>query len=233
MVPVVGCQTGSMTPADDTDIPVSPGGGQVPGGSTAVFTMREAARVAGVSVSTLRRRRDDLAAAGAVIDSSGWQVPITALIAAGLISGEGQHHDIDDAPSAGTETATEAPGSDLGAVVRVRELEQRVQELSEQLHLWQRRAEVAEARAEERARSLDVLRVANESERLALRMLTTGTHGQTPPHTVTDAPENTATATDSAPPPTQADSSASSQRAAENAARSARRGGFLRRLFTD
>lgn len=104
----------------------------------------------------------------------------TALIAVGLISGEGHH---DDAPagkasSAPGVSAAETPSEDPEAVVRVRQLEQQVQELSEQLHHWQRRAEVAEARAEERARSLEVLRIANESERLALRMLTTGTHDQ-------------------------------------------------------
>lgn len=74
-MPVVGCQTAVMTPDDDTSISVPTSGTGVSRGSTAVFTMREAARVAGISVSTLRRRRDDLAAAGAVIDCSGWQAP--------------------------------------------------------------------------------------------------------------------------------------------------------------
>lgn len=190
-----------------------------------MFTMREAARVAGVSVSTLRRRRDELTAAGAVIDPNGWQVPITALIAAGLISGEGHHADDNDTPAAAAVTP--------GAGVRVRELEQRVQELNEQLHHWQRRAEVAEARAEERARSLEVLRIANESERLALRMLTTGpAHDQNQQHsteTTTPGAADTAAAPGAVPP------EVSTQRpgTVEDSTRGTRRGGFLRRLFTD
>lgn len=194
----------------------------------AVFTMREAARVAGVSVSTLRRRRDELTAAGAVIDPNGWQVPITALIAAGLIPGEG-HHDDHDAPAAAKDTS----GDDPGAGVRVRQLEQQVQELSEQLHHWQRRAEVAEARAEERARSLEVLRIANESERLALRMLTTGpAHDQDQQRSAeTTAPGAADVA--AAPQPVHPDVSAQRLGTVEDSARATRRGGFLRRLFTD
>lgn len=196
--------------------------------------MREAARVAGVSVSTLRRRRDELTAAGAVIDPNGWQVPITALIAVGLVPGEGHHTDDNDTaatetPEASDAAAKDAPGGDPDdgphAVVRVRELEQKVRELSEQLHLWQRRAEVAEARAEERARSLDVLRIANESERLALRMLTS----QHAP-TTTPAPADTPPAPPEDTGPTHAPAQ---QEAPATEQGQSRRGGFLRRLFTD
>lgn len=191
--------------------------------------MREAARVAGVSVSTLRRRRDELTAAGAVIDPNGWQVPITALIAAGLISGEGHHADDNDTPAAAAVT----PGGDPGVEVRVRELEQRVQELNEQLHHWQRRAEVAEARAEERARSLEVLRIANESERLALRMLTTGpAHDQNQQHS-TETTTPGAADSAAAPQPGHPDVSTQRPETVEDSTRGTRRGGFLRRLFTD
>ena len=60
------------------------------GGSVPIFTMREAASAAGVSTSTLRRKKAALLEAGAVISDTGWQVPMTALIAAGLIPGEGE-----------------------------------------------------------------------------------------------------------------------------------------------
>ncbi|MEV7650926.1 hypothetical protein [Kocuria marina] len=66
------------------------------------------------------------------------------------------------ASSAQTPEASESTGRLLE---RVRELETEVQE-------WRRRAEVAEARAEERRRALDALQIANETERMALRMLT-------------------------------------------------------------
>lgn len=194
----------------------------------AVFTMREAAQVAGVSVSTLRRRRDDLVAAGAVIDPAGWQVPITALIAAGLLPGEGQH----DTPTTGTPRT--APGS--GPAVssgegdtaqhqhELRRLQERVQELVEEVGHWRRRAEVAEARAEERGQSLETLRIANESERLALRMLISQHTPTTTP--ATDTPPTPPGDTDPAHAPAQQEVPATEQG-------QSRRGGFLRRLFTD
>lgn len=156
---------GVMTTRGDTPSDKTPSQEGVSGGSSAVFTMKEAADVAGVSVSTLRRRRGELEEAGATITSAGWQVPMTALIAVGLIHGEGFHA----APPARSSTPSAQPseGSEnTGRLLeRVRELEAEVQE-------WRRRAEVAEARAEERRRALDALQIANETERMALRMLT-------------------------------------------------------------
>ena len=75
----------------------------------------------------------------------------------------------------------------------------------------------------------DVVRIANESERLALRMLTTGTHDQHTQHpTATTAPRAEATAV---PKPTETETAEQSPGA--DSARGTRRGGFLRRLFTD
>ncbi|GEC98965.1 hypothetical protein KVA01_11200 [Kocuria varians] len=64
---------------------------------------------------------------------------------------------------------------------RVRELEAEVQE-------WRRRAEVAEARAEEHHRALDAFQIANKTERMALRMLT-GQSSRTTPEPAAPAPE--------------------------------------------
>lgn len=162
------CQTVSMDTSDDHTYSEAPDQQGLSGGSTAVFTMREAANVAGISVSTLRRRRADLIAGGAVIESSGWQVPITALIAAGLIPGEGE-------PPARPETGrSERTRPDPSRESGIRHFEEQVRELEQQVAEWRRRAEIAEARAEERGRSLEILRTANETERLALRMLTGG-----------------------------------------------------------
>lgn len=140
-----------------------------------VFTMREAAEVAGVSVSTLRRRREDLIAAGAGITESGWKVPMTALIGAGLIDGEGPRRE-EVAPEAVSEAKDEPqeekPREDGSA--RVEELLEALREVERERDEWRRRAEIAEAVAEERKYSLEALRAANESERLALRMLTAG-----------------------------------------------------------
>lgn len=219
-----------MTPPSETPSNESPDQTGGVGGSVAVFTMREAAQVAGVSVSTLRRRRDDLVAAGAVIDPAGWQVPITALIAAGLLPGEGQHH----TPTTGTPQTHPGPGpsvasSGQGSAAQhqheLRRLQERVQELVEEVGHWRRRAEVAEARAEERGRSLETLRIANESERLALRMLTS----QHAP-TTTPAPADTPPAPPEDTGPTHAPAQ---QEAPATEQGQSRRGGFLRRLFTD
>lgn len=141
------------------------------GGVTGAFTMKEAAEVAGISVSTLRRRKAALVEAGATVSDSGWQVPMTALIAAGLIPGEGA-----GAARADTPVAPEQDHETSALRERIAELEHQVSEL-------RHRAEVAEAVAAERQQTLDVLRIANESERMALRMLT---GGGTPAQTASD-----------------------------------------------
>lgn len=161
-----------MTTYGDTPNNKVPSQGGVSGGSSAVFTMKEAADVAGVSVSTLRRRRTELEEAGATITSAGWQVPMTALIAVGLIHGEGFHTAPQARPSTPSAQSPDEAKSTGRLLERVRELEAEVQE-------WRRRAEVAEARAEERRRALDALQIANETERIALRMLT-GQSSHTP-----------------------------------------------------
>lgn len=154
---------------NDTAGPLTAQG--ITGGTTAVFSMKQAAQVAGISVSTLRRRRTDLIAAGADISPDGWKVPMTALVACGLIAGEG--------PEAASRPAsvTPRPGEgheDSRQAHQLEELTDQVRELEREVGEWRRRAEVAEARAEERGRALDALRVANETERMALRMLTAG-----------------------------------------------------------
>lgn len=165
-------------------------------GTTAVFSMKQAAQVAGISVSTLRRRRTDLIAAGADISPDGWNVPMTALVACGLITGEG--------PEAASRPAsvTPHPGERHGTSGQSRQLDEltaQVRELEHQVSEWRRRAEVAEARAEERGRALDALRIANETERMALRMLTASTSTSAP---VQPAQESTPAADQATPSPT-------------------------------
>ena len=43
------------------------------------YTLKSAAARAGVSVSTMRRRKDALIAAGATVEPSGWTIPLRAL----------------------------------------------------------------------------------------------------------------------------------------------------------
>lgn len=165
---MAGCQTGAMT-TDDTAGSLTDQG--ITGGTTAVFSMKQAAEVAGISVSTLRRRRSDLTAAGAVISPEGWKVPMTALVACGLIAGEGP--EVASRPASMTPRPGEGHETS-GQSWQIEELTAQVRELEREVSEWRRRAEVAEARAEERGHALDALRVANETERMALRMLTAG-----------------------------------------------------------
>lgn len=164
-------------------------------GTTAVFSMKQAAEVAGVSVSTLRRRRDDLVAAGADISPEGWKVPITALVACGLIPGEGPQ--TPEKPSR-LHPRNGDGGGDPALAQQLEELTAQVRELEQEIGEWRRRAEVAEARAEERGRALDALRVANETERMALRMLTAGTSTPAP---LQPTQESTSSAEPAAPTP--------------------------------
>lgn len=122
---------------------------------------------------------------------------MTALVACGLIAGEGPE------ASARPASLTPRPGESHGASGhsrRAEDLTVQVRELEREVGEWRRRAEVAEARAEERGRALDALRMANETERLALRMLTAGTFTSTalPPQ---PAQEQTPSAERAAPTP--------------------------------
>lgn len=167
-----------------------------------VFTMREAAEVAGVSVSTLRRRREDLVAAGAGITEQGWQVPMTALIGAGLIDGEGPRREDPD-PEAVSETKDEPQKDEQredDRSARIEELLETLRETERDRDEWRRRAEIAEAVSEERRYSLDALRAANESERLALRMLTAGDSPRTTaPEQAAGEPERERPASEESP----------------------------------
>lgn len=49
-----------------------------------VYTLADAAAATGRSMPTIRRRREQLVAAGAVVDPKGWRIPHSALIAAGF-----------------------------------------------------------------------------------------------------------------------------------------------------
>lgn len=119
-----------------------------------VFGLAEAARVTGVSVSTLRRRRDDLRKHGASTDSKGgWQIPVHTLLALGLL----------DKVTADVEPVEPPPviPPDGGLVTA---LKTEVEQLRAALADAERRAAVAEARAEERNRVI-------ETQQVAMRLL--------------------------------------------------------------
>lgn len=70
------------TMTDTTPTPEPP---EHTGTTEATFGMKKAAQVAGISVSTIRRHKDTLRQYGAIIEPDGWQVPISALVAADLM----------------------------------------------------------------------------------------------------------------------------------------------------
>lgn len=71
---------------------------------SSMFTMKQAAEVAGVSISVLQRQKSELEAAGAVITPAGWKIPHTSLVAVGLIeSGTSQRNEDNDLSRPGVE----------------------------------------------------------------------------------------------------------------------------------
>jgi len=66
---------------------------------TDTLTLKAAAARAGVSVSTIRRRKEALIAAGASVDPTGWAIPLSALEATFGISSERTHDTPIDTPA--------------------------------------------------------------------------------------------------------------------------------------
>lgn len=118
-----------------------------PAPAGAVFTLAEAAQVAGVSTSTIKRRRVDLLKAGATSTPQGWQVPVSALVAVGLLDGvTGQATVVDPVRDLALTPLIGAGVDPLEPVVR---------QLRQALADAERRAAVAEAISVERDRLIE------------------------------------------------------------------------------
>lgn len=145
--------------------------------------LAEAAKACGVSVSTLRRKRSELAAHGAAQTATGWHIPVTALIALSLMgrTTDAHHGTGHDTPMTPTTTATTGGAGDV--------LAGELEALRGKLAQAEQRAAVAEAIAAERERII-------QTQAMALRMLE-GTKAPAPAVPGPDAPalaEGTATA---------------------------------------
>jgi hypothetical protein len=153
-----------------TGVKTPPAGGPTLG-------LAEAAKACGVSVSTLRRKRPELAALGAAQTATGWRIPITALIALGLMDRTtgGRHDGQHDTPMTPTTTA---PVDALTAPVDA--LTAQLDALRTALADAERRA-VAEAVAAERERMI-------QTQAMALRMLEASKPPATPTPTITTQP---------------------------------------------
>lgn len=122
-------------------------------------SMAEAARLSGLSVSTLRRRRDALAAHGATRHDAGWVIPISALVTLGLMPPV----TAPDAPSADQVTPVMTPPGDGAVTALTAERDAALERAKAAEH----RADLAERTAAERDRVI-------EAQANALRMLEAG-----------------------------------------------------------
>jgi hypothetical protein len=116
--------------------------------------LAEAAKACGVSVSTLRRKRPELEENGAAQTAKGWRIPVTALIALGLMdrTTDAHHEGRQDNPL----TPAMTPPDDA--------LMAQLDALRTALADAEQRAAVAEAVAAERERMI-------QTQAMALRML--------------------------------------------------------------
>lgn len=134
--------------------------------SPPVLGLAQAAKAAGVSESTLRRRRGELKEHGATQTDKGWRIPIPALVSLGLMpattpaeAGRGPER---PAESLVEPSTTPDQSSALTA---------RVEALQRQLAEAEQRAAVAEAVLVERERILEERERTIQVQDMALRML--------------------------------------------------------------
>lgn len=142
--------------------------------------LTQAAKACGVSVSTLRRRKDQLVAAGTKITDKGWKIPIPALVSLGYLSGT--------TPPEKPMTPIVEPPLEPPVILTFETPTSEVEELRLKLVEAETRAQVAEAISVERERIIQV-------QAAALRMLergTSDTHTKTPVEGVPDTPSDTA-----------------------------------------
>lgn len=111
------------------------------GTNEATFGMKKAAQVAGISVSTIRRNKSRLEECGAEISSDGWKVPMSALVASGLMR---------------RQAPPDIPIEDLKSPQNNSQNPERVHQLEREVLELKHRAELAEERqysAEQQARA--------------------------------------------------------------------------------
>ncbi|MBB2997685.1 hypothetical protein E9229_003958 [Paeniglutamicibacter cryotolerans] len=149
-------------------------------GTPPIMGLAEAARECGISVSTLRRRKEALVTAGATVSPKGWEIPIPALVALGYLGST------TPPPASPVTPATKPPGD-----ARVEAALIEVDSLRARLADAEQRAAVAEAIAGERERVI-------QAQAATLRMLERGTPAgpaESLPDTSDDGyPDNPATA---------------------------------------
>lgn len=148
----ITCDTFPMT--DATPTPEPP---EHTSTSEATFGMKRAAQVAGISVSTIRRHKDTLRKYGAIIEPEGWQVPMSALVAAELMRPQTPP---DKMPATEQDITSKATSAEQDKDVQL------------ELERLRHRAELAEERQRSAEREAELLREALQVERRMITVMT-------------------------------------------------------------
>ena len=120
-----------------------------------VYTLQGAAAATGRSMPTIRRRREQLEAAGAVVDPKGWRVPHSALVAAGF----DPSWSADEKPQEGLRAVPELEAVQTPAE-ELRDAHDRIRRLESENMILRHHVEKWEMAARERLDSLNDMRVA-------------------------------------------------------------------------
>lgn len=91
--------------------------------------LAQAAKMCNVSVSTMRRRKETLQQYGATVSDTGWVIPISSLVASGLMPSTTPP---ESAASGGRGTYHEPP-AETGVEARIADLEKRLAEAEREL----------------------------------------------------------------------------------------------------
>lgn len=114
-----------------------------------VLGLAEAARATGLSVSTVRRRKRELVSHGATVSADGWQIPVAALVALGMLDRSTPPPD-DSRPT--PDTGHDTPADTAAAAAEIARLRQLLDQAERRAAQAEQRAMIAEAIAAERDR---------------------------------------------------------------------------------
>ena len=143
----------TTTPTVDTQVTPTTGGPTV--------GLFDAAELCGVSVSTLRRKRDLLLERGARQDERGrWHIPVALLVDMGLLDRVTPSETQPPTPTPPTTTPTVDTQVTPTAIPDSLDLQRQLAEVQRQLLESQHQLEIAEARLEERAEVVEGLTLA-------------------------------------------------------------------------
>jgi hypothetical protein len=123
---------------------------QLATGTAPALGFAAAAKACGISESTLRRKRPELLAAGAVQTPKGWSIPVPVLVQLGLMDRTTAPDPVKphDSPAVSAQGPVTTPATQS-------HLEPLLEALRDKLAEAEKRAAVAEARAEERERIIE------------------------------------------------------------------------------